>query len=1174
MAKYDYSKMQKALDDLVLQQKSLNETYRNIGGSLQNLDDLNDINQELSRLSSTMRTAQNPRGNSQDSKQYNQLKKIADNLEKQNSFRSKGGRKLTVNSAAEIENKRFNEEYSANKSKFQNAKNSSNPKQAMGAMIGDALGDIVNSVGNIIQAQMQKNQEIWMAEQDIYEKTLETGGKIFQRHMKAFGKGMNGVVTSTFDSITKGVNEGAFASAKNSVDYGTEMLSNMIDDNLDRLKLGFYETRRNAERDVKVQQLTMDQVNGATSSAFGLVNTFLGPIGNAVTGLVQGIIQTGTKLMQAQTEIEFQKLSKQLDIQEKQYEQIVEAKKQGLEQAKQAADNVMEFAHSIEQLTLVNENYAKEMGNVLGVGSKYIDQYTKNIFSSAQNLKVTKNGKTKYLDKSVEDMQKVQNGYIDESGRNIAMSEGEFTKSLGLGEVLGDDNLASTLLGGLDYFNMSIENGTDLIFSMYQEANRAGVSNRKFAKDLQQNLKLAQKYTFKDGVKGMMKMAIWAQKTRFNMNALDGMLSKISEGGLEGVITQAAQLQVTGGAAAMGADPLAMMFERYNDPAAFARRSSSMFDDLGMFNSKTGEVEIKGADAMLLEARAKALGMSTEDARNMVTQKIKGSQIDKRLTANYTDEQKGMLYNKAQYDQKTKQWNVNVMRKDENGQMKMTKVGINDLTSDDFEQLMPHEEKIETYLFEMLSIMKEDKGATNHNQVKIEGKTVDDLKAETEKRIADNLDWVDKNIGTLTDEIKTIYSFETESNKQAQDTLIKTSSILQKELNLMLSNAKTFAKNLADTSSQFNNVLTSATLEAKIAELKIKKSNAKSDKEKAEIQKQIDEAEKARDASDSKIFQQVLGEASGDTTQLAPIHKEQAQKAWESYYNRHSDEAESQTKAFIEAYEKYKKADGSYDYEAMKQSGSAVKEVISSDWFGDIERKMKDAKLISNYDNISAEAFKAMYEFAKNASKNKVYQNAVKATNENAKNPYNYTNYVATSDGILSNNNSSMITAADNITSIHDGSVRLAKSDPKDSAIFAKTGGPFDKLFNDVFGKVDAMYEMFNNSNISPRQMSYMSDIASSHRGDKIGNYMNDLRNRNNSGNNLKVDLGTLKVEMSGKLELTSGGQSVDILKQIKQNPTLLRTLTQMISEEVSRNINGGKTKYSGGQIVGGIRNV
>ncbi|MDE5888384.1 MAG: hypothetical protein K2H20_00015, partial [Bacilli bacterium] len=158
------------------------------------------------------------------------------------------------------------------------------------------------------------------------------------------------------------------------------------------------------------------------------------------------------------------------------------------------------------------------------------------------------------------------------------------------------------------------------------------------------------------------------------------------------------------------------------------------------------------------------------------------------------------------------------------------------------------------------------------------------------------------------------------------------------------------------------------------------------------------------------------------------------------------------------------------------------------------------------------------------------------------------------SDGLLSSNGSSMLTAASNVTPIHDGSVQLAKSDPKDSAIFAKTGGPFDTLFNGIFAKINEVSE------ILPKSMLYNMPI------DIRKSLSESLSHSKDTTNNSYNQTNPIKIELNGKLELTNGnGQSVDIINTIKNNPMLLRQLTELISQSINENIYGGRTTFNAG---------
>ena len=117
-------------------------------------------------------------------------------------------------------------------------------------------------------------------------------------------------------------------------------------------------------------------------------------------------------------------------------------------------------------------------------------------------------------------------------------------------------------------------------------------------------------------------------------------------------------------------------------------------------------------------------------------------------------------------------------------------------------------------------------------------------------------------------------------------------------------------------------------------------------------------------------------------------------------------------------------------------------------------------------------------------------------------------------DGIIASNNKPIISQASNITKINDG---LVQSNPKDVAIFAKEGGV-------------------------------------------IGNFLDNLYSDVHSVMGGSMSMDSVKVEISGSLDLSSGGQSVNIINELQNNPVLRRSLTKMLSEQISSAMNGGRS--------------
>ena len=593
-----------------------------------------------------------------------------------------------------------------------------------------ALTDLGKAASTVYLKTLEKEQNIWLQQQQVYGKTLETGSNIFKRSISAFGKGMNGALNTTFTSILQGVTEGAYTAASNSIDYASEAMKNSFKDFSDRAALGFLEVTSKAEMELKNKMNNYEMASAglnSVTSALGLIPGVGGAVAVAISGLVNNIVQITKDIDVTTDQFELQRLQRKSEIEQQKINYITELMSQVVDLSSEFGKSALNFSKSIEKVVQTTDESAKQIANITGMSGANSKQYEDFMFKTLKNLSFQNSeGKTTYLDEDSKSLLQAQKLYNEATTRNQVMSSEEFIKNSMLGTVLGDKNLASTLLGDMDYFNKSIETGTDLIFEMFKEANKAGVSNKKFAKDLQQNLKLAQKYTFKGGIKGMMEMSLWAQKTRFNMQGLESIVDKVQDGGLEGVITQAAKLQVLGGHMAMGSDPIAMMYEAWSDPESLAKRFSDMTKGIGHFNSKTGEVDIKGADAMMLKQYAEATGINYNDARAQITQRIKGEQIDKQLRNKYTDQQKALIYNKAKLNENG-DWVVTL----DNGQTK----GINELEEGDWNSLMPTEESIEDYVSKIFSILNEERGAKNKQQSDLADATKDTIFEEFRKRI-------------------------------------------------------------------------------------------------------------------------------------------------------------------------------------------------------------------------------------------------------------------------------------------------------------------------------------------------------------------------------------------------------------------------------------------------------
>ena len=752
--------------------------------------------------------------------------------------------------------------------------------------------------------------------------------------------------------------------------------------------------------------------------------------------------------------------------------------------------SMLQFSHTIENLAGELQKSLYESGYGKGLTSKQqLDDYN----VSMQGIMANIANKTGLTHKEIMSM---QNAYGSTTGRSITANGTDLMKGALLGRFSGDLNLPAELANATEIFNMGMSDTLEKVNKIALQANKIGLDGRKYMKDLAKNLQMAQKYTFRGGVEGLMKMAKWAQNVRFDMTQLPTILDKLLDGGLEGAITQGAQLQVLGGNFAMGADPLAMMYEAIDDPEALAKRYAGMLKGMGTWNSKTGQVDFRGVPGLMLRQMAKITGLSVENLRNMASQDIKREKItaSTSLSSDLDEDQKSALINKAYY--KDNKWMVNTI---DNGEMKLSKVtseNIKNVQADTFEGV------IEQSLGHIVSSLDLLTGATESGQLRLSKEITEggDLDKEYQAR---RESWQKDFNDNFNNYKETVLGNMSEASKNFVKTITEDANGVEQ---IVMLGIGTVVEKLEGFRTKYD-----TNMQSIFAYLK------------------------KNGFVDTKDMVRNPGE--GGRTIAIGTGKEKGQ-----YLNYSVDKLAKD--GIITGYIK----GGGYKIDndrLVARFGRGYK--VINDWVSDADKAY----------NKNTDKYKSAYNTGPAYPKTSAELTSEAATNGKYGQAMAYGFAAGASrvkDGVLSSNGNSMLTSASNITPINDGSVQLAQSDPQDVALFAKTGGPFDTLFNGIFAKINEI------SSVLPRSMEYIMPLE---------RIFNEISYSKGTANNSKIQIEPLKIELNGKLELNnSNNQSVDIINEVKNNPILLRTLTQLISESINKTINGGRSTYTGGIVL------
>ena len=943
-------------------------------------------------------------------------------------------------------------------------------------MIGEVTSTVSNAVTDYQLKSIDIQKESIAAEYDIKNKELKAHSKILLRNMDINSKTLTTQFANGLSVFSDGIKRTVFKNAQSVLDIGADMIKFGYEKMITEQNLAGDVNLRNVEKNVKINELEREQTQGIVNAVIGGVDAVSGGILSGVTGAIKTLTENRNKTLTATNQLTISRLQMENEWQKSVRGLLEEVIQKQTDTLATYAKIGIDFVNSMEDVGLNIDKSIKSSAALFGVAPDA--NYQNYMQGLTESMQIDSGKGTYYLDKTPEDIAQIQSNYVNNTGRNIQMSNTDMQK-FGLMGTLWDENTLASLTGSMDYFNHSVEESVDMFYEMYQNANKAGISNKKYSEALQKNLKLAQKYTFKGGSEGLMKMALWAEKTRFNLESFGNVISNIQNGGLEGAITQSAQLQVLGGNAAMGADPLAMIYEAWSDPEALANRFYDMTKEYAQFNKDTGEVDIKGLNAMMVANIAKAQGRSAEDVRAELTQRVKNEQIDNAIGGmNIDDERKQLLYSKSHFNKKTGQWEISV-----NGEKK----SINNLSESDWKQITPIEENIEDYVYNIWDLLRKTKGVEVYTQNKLGYDTVDNTVQESETRNTNTLKYFKDKNKELQEIIEVGSEWATKQDKKMKYLLVDNAKHFEDALEVLTPATEKLQKSINDAATYLNSF-------------------------KDAVDKSTEEIIKA--------LRPLIGNAAADAMKRA-------------------------TKT-----------------QAIDPNVASVKELLRTAKENEL---LKIPDIRKNYNDIFGRGYSSDDDWVKSlkATNPQLYKLSQSSKHSDiakvekiVTEAYNqlYDEGVLYNDGVLSSNGSSMLTSASNITPIHDGSVQIAKSDPKDTALFAKTGGPFDTLFNGIFAKINEI------SSVLPRSMEYIMPLE---------RIFNEISHSKGTANNSKIQIEPLKIELNGKLELNnSNSQSVDIINEVKNNPILLRTLTQLISESINKTINGGRSTYTGGIVL------
>jgi hypothetical protein len=256
---------------------------------------------------------------------------------------------------------------------------------------------------------------------------------------------------------------------------------------------------------------------------------------------------------------------------------------------------------------------------------------------------------------SMGDLRDIQGEYVDASSRAIALSSQELinVEKIAKGTNLGAAG-AGKLAGQFATMGKDIGQTTEFVQGIVDSSERMGINSNKVIKTLSQNFSKLNTFAFKNGVDGMKKLSLYAEKYKVDMGAILNTAQDFGHS-LDKTVEATATLNTLGGEFAK-TDAFEMFNLSRNDPAKFTKKINEMTKGMAsLVKTADGfEMQVTPNDLDRLKVASDALGIPF---KNMVEQAKQFGHYQKMnnvlINKGFSDKQIDAIHSMAKLDGKS-----------------------------------------------------------------------------------------------------------------------------------------------------------------------------------------------------------------------------------------------------------------------------------------------------------------------------------------------------------------------------------------------------------------------------------------------------------------------------------------------------------------------------------------
>lgn len=370
----------------------------------------------------------------------------------------------------------------------------------------------------------------------------------------------------------------------------------------------------------------------------------------------------------------------------------------------------------------------------------------------------------------------VQRNISETTGKQLLLNDAQAEGFVQANKLVGQETtnkFMDTIINGMGGQVSAVQGA---ISKAYATAAKQGLNAQKFSKKVAENLSMANRLNFRNGIDGITRMAAMAEKFGLSMKSVETAAGQFME--FDSAIEHSAHLQMLGGSigAAFG-NPLENMYESMYDPEAFSKRMEDAMKGMATFDAKKGYATISPMNQEILRNYAKEMGLNAEEvvanAKKMAEVRYKETKFAPELdrySGNGKDKEarRNFILNNSQVTPE--------------GQLQVNGKNINEITEEEWGDMMAFDGKSDT------DILKDQALHLKSIDEAISG-NASSIVASFAKGLA-----LDKNAQNI---IQNIDKIGTKLQKVSENLGIATNGVLTKILNWVDKNGP-FLKSIAD----------------------------------------------------------------------------------------------------------------------------------------------------------------------------------------------------------------------------------------------------------------------------------------------------------------------------------------------------------------------------------------